>query len=131
MSIASRRIAASPKRLRMLAMEERWEASGHTDLEALRHALISCGSREPLPPWAVEGLLKLASFKPEPMQPPYHEARWMLVRIARAQGLSLDEAYDKAAEWSSQWTPKPCKRDQIMKSYQRIERKRKASQPEA
>jgi len=105
----------------MEAMRQRWEKSGCTDSACLRAVLLLCGATVPLPSWAAWGLLDLIDKQIKQMQPPYHGARWMLVREALAQGLSLDEAYDQASLWS-QGTPAACGRDMIQKSYQKIER---------
>jgi hypothetical protein len=105
----------------MEAMRQRWEKSGRTDSACLRAALLLCGATVPLPSWAVWGLLGLTSKQIEQMQPPYHGARWMLVREALARGLSLDEAREQASLWS-QGTPAACGPDMIQKSYQKIER---------
>jgi hypothetical protein len=103
----------------MLAMEERWEASGHTDSSCLRRALILCGTTEPLPSWVLSGLLELDLFKPEPMRP--DEWRHMMVRRALVLGFSREEAFEKVSELSQE-TPAPCGPDMVQTSYQRIER---------
>jgi hypothetical protein len=145
MSDASRRKASAPKRLvtvrnstpeeastlkarfetmaalQIEAMRQRWEMSGCTDSACLRSALLLCGATVPMPSWAVWGLLDLIGKQIEQMQPPYHGARWVLVREALARGLSLDEAREQASKWS-QGTPAACGPDMIQKSYQKIER---------
>jgi hypothetical protein len=145
MSDASRRKASAPKRLvtvrnmtpeeasarkaefatmaerQMEAMRQRWEKSGCTDSACLRAVLLLCGATVPLPSWAVWGLLDVTGKQIEQMRPPYHGARWMLVREALDRGLSLDEAYEQASLWS-QGTPAACGPDMIQKSYQKIER---------
>jgi hypothetical protein len=105
----------------MEAMRQRWEKSGCTDSACLRAVLLLCGATVPLPSWAVWGLLDLIDKQIKQMQPPYHGARWILVREALAQGLSLDEAWGQASQWS-QGTPAACGPDMIQKSYQKIER---------
>ena len=103
---------------RMAQLKQQWERSKHTDVHALRGALIFLEMQ--LPPWVFSGVMQWLEV--QEMQPPYHEIRWMRVREAMSEmNLQADEAY----EWASMKladTPAHGGRDTMMKSYQKIER---------
>jgi hypothetical protein len=58
---------------RMAQLKQQWERSGHTDVHALRAALIFLEAQ--LPPWVFSGVMQ--RLKVQQMQPPYHEIRWL------------------------------------------------------
>jgi hypothetical protein len=102
---------------RMAQLKQQWERSGHTDVHALRGALIFLEAQ--LPPWVFSGLMQ--RLKVQQMQPPYHEIRWLMVREARIEKkLLATEAYEYASKKLAN-TPARAKTDAIMKSFQKIE----------
>jgi hypothetical protein len=103
---------------RMAQLERQWERSGHTDVHALRGALIFLETQ--LPPWVFSGVMQ--QLKVQEMQPPYHEIRWLMVRQGYDEGLDSDDAYDNAVKKLAD-TPAHCKRSMMMKSYQMVERR--------
>jgi hypothetical protein len=102
---------------RMAQLKQQWERSGHTDVHALRGALIFLEAQ--LPPWVFSGLMQ--RLKVQQMQPPYHGIRWLMVREARIEKkLLATEAYEYASKKLAN-TPARAKIDAIMKSFQKIE----------
>jgi hypothetical protein len=101
---------------RMAQLNQQWERSGHTDVHALRGALIFLETQ--LPPWVFSGVMQW--LKVQEMQPPYHEIRWMRVREAMNEmNLLAPDAY----EWASKKladTPARAGPDMMMKSYQKV-----------
>jgi hypothetical protein len=113
-----RRASVDDNNARMAQLKQQWERSGHTDVHALRGALIFLEAQ--LPPWVFSGVMQ--RLKVQEMQPPYHEIRWMRVREAMSE---MDLRADEAYEWASKklaGTPAHGGRDTMMKSYQKIER---------
>jgi hypothetical protein len=102
----------------MAQLKQQWERSGHTDVHALRGALIFLEAQ--LPPWVFSGLMQ--RLKVQQMQPPYHGIRWLMVREARIEKkLLATEAYEYASKKLAN-TPARAKIDAIMKSFQKVER---------
>ena len=78
---------------RMAQLKQQWERSRHTDVHALRGALIFLEMQ--LPPWVFSGVMQWLEV--QEMQPPYHEIRWMRVREALSEkNLRAAEAYEWA-----------------------------------
>jgi hypothetical protein len=103
---------------RMAQLEQQWERSGHTDVYALRGALIFLETQ--LPRWVFSGVMEW--LKVQEMQPPYHEIRWLMVREGYIEGLDSDAARDNAVKKLAN-TPARCKGSMMMKSYQMVERR--------
>jgi hypothetical protein len=99
---------------RMAQLKQQWERSGHTDVHALRGALIFLEAQ--LPPWVFSGVMQ--RLKVQQMQPPYHEIRWLMVRIEKK--LLAAEAYEYVSKKLAN-TPARAKTDAIMKSFQKVE----------
>ena len=91
LSAEERRAFVDDINARMAQLERQWERSGHTDVHALRGALIFLETQ--LPPWVFSGVMQ--QLKVQEMQPPYHEIRWLMVRQGYDEGLVSDDAYDK------------------------------------
>jgi hypothetical protein len=103
----------------MAQLKQQWERSGHTDVHALRGALIFLEAQ--LPPWVFSGVMQ--RLKVQQMQPPYHEIRWLMVREARIEKkLLAAEAYEYVSKKLAN-TPARAKTDAIMKSFQKVESK--------
>jgi hypothetical protein len=103
---------------KMAQLEQRWERSGHTDVYALRGALIFLQMQ--LPPWVFSGVME--QLKMPEMQPPYDEIRWLTVREAYIAGLDKTEAADYAVKKLAN-TPARCKDSMMMVSYYKVERR--------
>jgi hypothetical protein len=102
---------------RMAQLKQQWERSGHTDVHALRGALIFLETH--LPPWVFSGVMQW--LKVQEMQPPYHGIRWLMVRAARIEKkLLAEEAYEYVSKKLAN-TPARAKTDAIMKSFQKVE----------
>jgi hypothetical protein len=107
---------------KMAQLKQQWERSGHTDLHALRGALIFLETQLPL--WVFSGVMQRLEQQlqqMQQMQPPYHGIRWLMVRQGYDEGLDSDDAYDNAVKKLAN-TPARCKRSMMMKSYQMVER---------
>jgi hypothetical protein len=102
---------------RMAQLKQQWERSGHTDVHALRGALIFLKTQ--LPPWVFSGVMQRLTV--QQMQPPYHGIRWLMVRAARIEKkLLAEEAYEYVSKKLAN-TPARAKTDAIMKSFQKVE----------
>jgi hypothetical protein len=66
-----RRASVDDINARMAQLKQQWERSGHTDVHALRGAVIFLKAQ--LPPWVFSGVMQ--RLKVQQMQPPYHEIR--------------------------------------------------------
>jgi hypothetical protein len=116
----TKRALACDINARMAALQRQWEASGHTDLHALRGALVFC--RTMLPPWLAKGLLGVLDKQFPQMRWPYHEIRWLAAREGMLENnLCSQEAYEYAVARLAD-TPARCGWGMMMKSYQKIER---------
>jgi hypothetical protein len=103
---------------RLAQLKQQWERSKHTDVHALRGALIFLEMQ--LPPWVFSGVMQW--LKVQEMQPPYHEIRWMRVREAMNEmNLLAPQAYKWASKKLAD-TPARAGPDMMMKSYQKVER---------
>jgi hypothetical protein len=102
---------------RMAQLKQQWERSKHTDVHALRGALIFLEMQ--LPPWVFSGVMQW--LKVPEMQPPYYGIRWLMVREGYIEGLDSNAARDNAVKKLAN-TPARCKGSMMMKSYQMVER---------